>query len=155
MYCFIFYFILSFSYSAILGLSYSTWDQTSIPCIGSQILNHWAAREFLCVLVFKPSVHVAYLRNVVQMCLMGTSLVVQWLRLHPSTAGDTSSVGELRSQCQVSAATHTQTQKSERKEKEEQWVRADEKRRSSNISTTATFWVPILMPLCSQILDLN
>lgn len=38
------------------------------------------------------------------------------------------SVGELRSQCQVSAATHTQTQKSERKEKEEEWVRVDEKR---------------------------
>ena len=72
------------------------------------------------------------------MCLVGISLAVQWLRLHPSTAGDTSSVGELRSQCQVSAATHTQTQKSERKEKEEEWVRVDEKRRSS-ISITAAF----------------
>ena len=91
------------------------------------------------MLSFKPSVHLTYLRKVIKVCLMGTSLAVQWLRLHPSTAGDTGSVGELRSLCQVSAATHTQTQKSERKEKEEEWVRVEEKRRSSNISTTATF----------------
>ena len=76
-YCFIFYFILALRYSAILGLSYSTWDQTSIPCTGSQILNHWATREFLCVLFFKPSVHLTYLRKVIKMCLMGTSLAVQ------------------------------------------------------------------------------
>ena len=114
-------------------------DQTPIPCIGSQILNHWATREFLCVLFFKPSVHLTYLRKVIKNVFSGDfpgGPVVKTPPFH--CRGYEFSWGTKISMPGTRSHTHTQTQKSERKEKEEEWVRVDEKRRSS-ISITAAF----------------
>ena len=32
-------------------ISYPTRDQTQVPCVGSQILNHWTTREVLHIAI--------------------------------------------------------------------------------------------------------
>ena len=60
--------------------SSQTRARTRVPCIGRQTLNHCATREAHKISIFKKYI-----------CL-GTSLVVQWLRIHASTAGGPGSI---------------------------------------------------------------
>ena len=39
------FYVLAFWLQGIWGLSSLTKDQTHIPCVGRQSLNHWTARE--------------------------------------------------------------------------------------------------------------
>ena len=55
-----------------------TRDRTRIPFIGRWILNHWTTREVPAISNFKMT--------------RGTSLVVQWIRLHTLDAEGLGSV---------------------------------------------------------------
>ena len=71
------------------NLSSLTRDGTYVPCIGRQILNHWITRE-----VLQMSLFFSLLKRT-----LGTSLVVQWLKIYLAMQGtrNESLVQELRS----------------------------------------------------------
>ena len=88
--------------NGVWDLSSPTRDQTHVPCIGRQILNHWTTREvprkMALIFAWQRGKHSRLApqesSSLIFKSIKGpwTSLEVQWLRLCASTAGGVGSI---------------------------------------------------------------